>query len=78
MPQNGEKGKGTNSVDDGVLLSYLTRYSPCASSIAIISPETWCCACALLAIDIQPVERFMIFSDIADKEHHGVREGVPL
>jgi hypothetical protein len=29
-----------------------------------------------LTIDIQSVERFIIFSDIAEKEHHRVRDGI--
>ena len=72
MPQNGVKGKGTNRVW-GIPLCHLARYP---SPIVLISHETWCYACALLAIDIQFVERFIIFSDIAEKEHDGVRDGV--
>jgi hypothetical protein len=41
MPQSYEKGKDTNSLGYGVLLSYRTLSPSCASSIAIIAPETW-------------------------------------
>src|SRR5262249_1345537 len=35
----------------------------------------WVCLLSL-TIDIQSIERFIIFSDIAEKEHHRVRDGI--
>src|SRR5262245_58921606 len=62
-----------HSVCYGVPLSHLARYHPCA--IAIVSHETWRSARALLASDIQSVERFIIFACVTEEEYDGVRDG---
>src|SRR5215510_16369093 len=63
-----------HSVRYGVPLPHLARYYPCA--IAIVSHEPWRSACALFAIDIQSVERFIIFACVTEEEDDGVRDGV--
>src|SRR5215831_13955270 len=43
--------------------------------IAIVSHEPWRSACALFAIDIQSVQRFIIFACVTEEEDDGVRDG---
>jgi hypothetical protein len=50
---------------EGVLLSRPALYHPCASTS--VEHTIWMCVCCLLAIDIQSVQRFNIFSCVTEE-----------